>query len=311
MALHTLLGANGTIATELVPILLDNHEQVRLVSRNPKPIPGTESVRADVLNYSQLLEAVRGSDIVYLLVGLQYDHKIWKASWPVIMRNTINACKATGAKLVFFDNAYMYGKVDGPITEETPFRPVSRKGGIRAGIDKMLLDEMKSGGIRAIIAKAVDFYGPRCTDKSAAGVMVFDRMRQGKTAQWFINADKPRSFNYTPDAARALYMLATRESAYGEVWHLPAVSPALTGREFIRIAAKYMNGKEKVQVVPKWLLRIVGWFNPFMSEMFEMMYQNEFAFRFDSTKFEKAFQFTPTPYEEAIRTTAEWFRQQK
>ena len=27
--LHTILGANGTIATELVPLLLDNKEQIR------------------------------------------------------------------------------------------------------------------------------------------------------------------------------------------------------------------------------------------------------------------------------------------
>jgi nucleoside-diphosphate-sugar epimerase len=308
MALHTLLGANGTIATELVPILLSGNEQVRLVSRTPKPVPGTDTVAADVLNHDQVLNAVKGSDIVYLLVGLQYDHKVWKTSWPVIMRNTIEACKATGAKLIFFDNAYMYGRVDGRITEDTPFKPISRKGRIRAAIDNMLQEEMQAGKIKAVIAKAVDFYGPRCTDKSAAGVMVFDKMKQGKTAQWFINADAPRSFNYTPDAAKALYMLAKNEQAFGQTWHLPAVSPALSGREFVAMAAKYMpGGKNKVQILPKWLIGIIGWFVPFMKEMYEMMYQNQYAFQFDSSKFEKAFQFTPTSYEEGIKATADWF----
>ena len=31
------------------------------------------------------------------------------------------------ARLMFFDNVYMYGKVDGRMTEETPFNPCSRK----------------------------------------------------------------------------------------------------------------------------------------------------------------------------------------
>lgn len=307
MALHTILGANGTIATELIPVLLANKEKIRLVSRNPKRVDGAETMAADVLDHEQVLHAVKGSDIVYLLVGLQYDIKVWRSSWPVIMKNVIDACEAANAKLIFFDNAYMYGHVNGRITEETPFKPSSKKGEVRAEIDRMLLNEMKAGRIQAVIAKAVDFYGPRCTDKSAAGVTVFERMRQGKTPQWFVNAHVPRSFNYTPDAARALYILATHEKAYGQTWHLPAVSPALTGHQFINLAAKYMQGKKKVQVIPKWVFRVMGWFNPFMREMQEMQYQNEFAFQFDSSKFEKAFQFTPTSYEEGIRATAEWF----
>ena len=31
------------------------------------------------------------------------------------------------AKLIFFDNVYMYGKVNGIMTEETAFNPCSKK----------------------------------------------------------------------------------------------------------------------------------------------------------------------------------------
>jgi nucleoside-diphosphate-sugar epimerase len=311
MALHTLLGANGTIATELVPILQANNEKIRLLSRNPKPVAGAETRTADVLNRQQVTDAVAGSDIVYLLVGIQYDHKIWKANWPVIMRNTIDACKAANAKLIFFDNIYAYGLVKGKITESTPFHPASKKGEVRAAVDQMLLDEMHAGKINAVIAKATDFYGPRSTDKSAAGILVFDRLKKGGTAQWMANADLPRSFNYTPDAARGLYILATHEESFGQTWHLPVSSPDLTGRQFIAIAAKHMNGKNKVQVLPKWMLKIVGWFSPLIRESNEMLYQYEYPLQFDSAKFEKAFHFKPTSYEEGIRATAEWFLSHK
>lgn len=36
-------------------------------------------------------------------------------------KNAIEACKVNKAKLIFFDNVYMYGKVDGKMTEETPY----------------------------------------------------------------------------------------------------------------------------------------------------------------------------------------------
>src|SRR5579862_7273365 len=109
MAIHTILGANGTIANELIPILQSNGQQIRLVSRNPKKVAGAELMQADILDREAVIRAVNGSDIVYPLVGLKYDIRIWRTDWPVIMRNTIDACKAAGARLIFFDNVYMYG----------------------------------------------------------------------------------------------------------------------------------------------------------------------------------------------------------
>jgi nucleoside-diphosphate-sugar epimerase len=307
MAIHTLLGANGTIATELIPILQSNEQQIRLFSRNPKPLPGAEILSGDILNREDVFQAVKGSDVVYLLVGLDYNRKIWEKNWPVIMRHTIEACKASGARLVFFDNVYMYGRVKGNMTESTPFNPNSVKGRIRAEIDEMLLKEMNTGGLQAIIAKSADFYGPRAKTTSVAGLMVFDKMKQGKTAQWFVDSGQPHSFTYTPDAARGLYLLATTEWAYGQTWHLPTATPALTGKEFVELAAKYMHAQAKIQVLPKWLVGTFGWFVPIMKELGEMLYQNEFPYHFDSSKFEKAFNVQPTTYEGGIRQTAEWF----
>jgi len=310
MKLHTILGANGTIATELIPVLKSHNEEIRLVSRTPRKVEGTKSLAADMLDYKQVLNAVEGSDVVYMVIGITYNAEIWKKEWPAVMRNVINACKATGAKLIFFDDVYMYGRVNGIMTENTPYFPSSKKGRIRVEIARMLLQEMATGSIKATIARAVDFYGPRATDKSAAGTLVFANMKKGKKAQWFINADVPRSYNYTPDAAKALYILATNEKSFGEVWHLPSVSPALTGREFIKIAAKHMNSSDKVFVLPKWLLKIISWFNPFMKEAYEMNYQDEFPFQFSSAKFEDAFGFSPTPYEDAIKATADWYQKE-
>lgn len=307
MTLHTLLGANGTIATELLPILQAKNENIRLVSRRQKPVPGTESIQADLLNYDQVMKAVQGSDIVYLLVGITYNAKIWARDWPVIMQHVIKACIACNAKLVFFDNVYMYGRVKGPMTEDTPYKPISKKGEVRAEIAEMLQKEMESGTLKAIIARAVDFYGPGVREKSAAGILVFSNIKKRKKAQWFINPDVPRSYNYTPDAALAVYMLASDETAFGQIWHLPSARPALTGRQFIRLAAKYMTASEKVQVLPKWLLKIISWFNPFLREAYEMNYQDEYPFEFDSSKFEKVYNFTPTSYEVGVKVTAEWF----
>ena len=306
--LHTILGANGSIANELVPILFSNNEQVRLVSRNPKPVNNAETVAADATNYDQVLKAVQGSDVVYLLIGLDYKIEVWRDKWPKIMRNAIDACKAANAKLIFFDNVYMYGKVDGAMKEETSFKPVSKKGKIRSEIATMLLNEMKAGNIKALIARAADFYGPNAGAKSVIGVLAFDKLLKGKTPQTFVNADLPHSYTFTTDAAKALYILSKHDDAFGQTWHMPTASPALTGRQFINLIARETNGTKKIQVVPKFMLKILSWFNSLMKELYEMLYQNEYAYVFDSSKFDTAFNFTPTSYEQGVKETIEWMK---
>src|SRR5215467_13051798 len=157
MSLHTILGAGGAVGDQLFPVLTAKNEKVRLVSRKPKNVQGAESVSADLGDYAQTLQAVKGSSVVYLLAGLQYDTRIWKEMWPKIMTNTINACKEAGSSLIFFDNVYMYGKTQ-IMTENTPFHPCSKKGEIRAAIATQLLNEMKAGNVRALIARSADFY---------------------------------------------------------------------------------------------------------------------------------------------------------
>lgn len=306
MALHTILGANGTIATELLPILLQNGERVRLVSRRAKPVDNAEVIAADLLNAEQVMMAVDGSHIVYLLVGLEYKYKVWQRDWPVLMRNVIAACKKWGAKLIFFDNVYPYGIPDGDITETSPFRPVSRKGTIRAQVDSVLLTEMNSG-MPAIITRAADFYGPRAVEKSAPGLLVFSRMKKGQRPQWLVNPNVPRTLTYTPDAAKAIYILSQHPEAFGKTWILPTAKPALTGKQFIALAAKYMNGNPSVQVLPKWLIGLAGWFSPMLREIHEMLYQDEYGYTLNSSLFEKTFRFVSTSYEEGIQATAHWY----
>lgn len=305
MKLHTILGAGGAVGNQLLPILQDK-ERVRLVSRKVQPTAKVEGVAADVTNYQQTLNAVKGSDVVYLLVGLAYDVRVWKVAWPKIMSNAIDACKASGSKLIFFDNVYMYGKVDGHMTEETPFNPISKKGEIRAAIVTRLLNEIKAGNLRASIARAADFYGPVGFTTSVPNILVFKNLRKGRRAQWMVNAKMPHSFTYVPDAARALYLLASRDDSFGQTWHMPTANNPLTGQAFIKEAAKQMNAKDSYFVISKGMMRMAGLFNREIKELVEMAYQNGFPYFFDSSKFNTAFNFQPLSYQEGIKETAKW-----
>ncbi|KAA6459168.1 NAD-dependent epimerase/dehydratase family protein [Acidobacteria bacterium AB60] len=303
MGLTTILGAGGTIANGLAGILAADKRPLRLVSRNPKPMSEAELMAADLSDREQTIRAVAGSEVVHLLAGLKYDTAVWRETWPRIMGNVIEACKRAQAKLLFFDNVYMYGRVAGPMTEQTPYNPCSKKGEIRAHIATMLMDEVKAGSLQGMIARAPDFYGPD-TPNSVGNVLVFGPLAKGSAASCMVNADVPHSVIYTPDAARGVALLADRASAWNQVWHLPTVADPPTGRQFIEAAAKELGVAPKFRVLSPLMLKVFGWFNPQVGEMYEMLYQNDSPYLFDSSKFAREFGFGGTPYAEGIKATA-------
>ncbi|MCZ2096608.1 MAG: hypothetical protein LC121_10140 [Anaerolineae bacterium] len=50
-----------------------------------------------------------------------------------------------------FENVDASARVEGSMTQETPFDPCSRKGEVRARMVTTLLDEVRSGNLRAMI----------------------------------------------------------------------------------------------------------------------------------------------------------------
>lgn len=300
--MQTILGSGGAIGTELAKALTQYTSDIRLVSRHPEKVnPGDEVMAADLTRRDDVLKAVEGSEIVYLTIGLPYDLKVWKATWPPVIRHVIEACKTHHAKLVFFDNVYMYDAdhLD-PMTEETPVNPPSKKGEIRAKIAGMVMDETKNGNIRALIARSADFYGPS-VQTSLLTETVFRNFASGKKANWLGPVSYKHSFTYTPDAGRATALLGNTPDAYNQVWHLPTASDPLTGREWVEAIAKEMGVAPKYRSVSRFLVRVMGLFVPVMKEIVEMMYQNDRNYVFDSSKFEQRFDFKPTPYREGIR----------
>jgi len=301
--MQTILGSTGVIGTELAKSLTRYTDKIRLVSRNPKRVnPTDQLVTADLTDREQVLSAVAGSEVVYLTVGLEYKIGVWQTQWPVIMQNVIEACKIHKAKLVFFDNVYAYGLVKGWMKEDSLVNSASKKGEVRAQIAQMIMTEVERGHLDAIIARAPDFYGPN-TPLSFATVTVFNKLKKGKKAQWFIDTNKKHSMIFTPDAAKATAILGNTISAYNQIWHLPTDKNALTGKEFIEIAAKAFCVEPRYIVLKRWMIQMVGMFVPVVKESIEMLYQNEYDYLFDSTKFEKAFNFKPTSYQDGIAET--------
>ncbi len=305
--MQTILGAGGTIGLELARILPEYTNRVRLVSRNPKRvIPSNELFAADLLKQADVMSAVEGSEVVYLVVGLPYKINVWREQWPAVMRHTIEACKAHGCKLVFFDNIYMYDRDHlCPMDENTPIRPTSKKGVVRAEVAHMLMHAVEKGEVDALIARCADFYGPGRQKNSVLTQTVFERLAVGKSAQWLLSVDHKHAFTFTPDASRATALLGNTEDAYGNVWHLPTASEPMTGKQWIETIAKAFGVKARVQIATHSLMTMMGLFAPALREMKEMAYQYDRDYDFISDTFNKRFNFEPTPYVQGIKAVVD------
>jgi len=302
--MHTILGAGGSVGNELVRQLVERKLPFRLVGRHPGSISGEAETRsADLTSQHQTIDAVAGSSIVYLLAGLKYNRRAWAKMWPRIIDNAIEACKRAGARLIFFDNVYMYGRVKGFMTEQTPYHPCSKKGEIRAAVAATLANEWKEGTLTAMIARAADFYGPDAKN-GIPNAMVFEPMSQGKKPLCLVNDALPHSYTYVPDAAQALLTLAESESAWNQTWHLPTRPNPPNGRDFITAASHAMHRPAAYRVLSRPMVKIGGLFNPVVREVYEMLYQNDAPYLFDSSKYAHAFGFPGTPYPEGIQATA-------
>jgi nucleoside-diphosphate-sugar epimerase len=302
--MYTILGAGGVIANGLADLFVKDGTPVRWVSRNPPSHAGVEAFPADITDLAQARKAIERSSVVFLCVGLKYDYRVWRAQWPKIMSNTIEACKENGARLIFVDNVYMYGIVDGKMTEDTVYHPSSRKGDIRARIATTLMSEVRNDRLQAIIARSADFYGPEADKTGVVNRLVFENLAKQKTAQWLVNASTKHSFTYTPDAVRAIYLLAKSSDSWNQVWHLPTSPDPLTGKELIQLAAEAMDAPNRYSILRPWMVSLAGIFNRTIAELAEMNYQYQYDYLFDSSKFERAFNFQPTSYREGIVATA-------
>jgi nucleoside-diphosphate-sugar epimerase len=178
-----------------------------------------EIVAANVAEAGEAKRACHGAAVVYHCANPPYAK--WRELHPPLMEAIIEGAAAASARLVFGDNLYAYGPVDGPITEGLPYRATGPNGRTRARIAEVLLRAHEAGRVRATVGRGSDFFGPHA-HLSTVGDRIFARaIAPGKPALVLGYPDVPHTVTYIEDFARALVTLGERDEALGQVWHVP------------------------------------------------------------------------------------------
>jgi len=306
--LHTVFGA-GALGYAVAEQAMARGHRARIVTRSGKAAApaGAEVGRADLEDATAALEAAKGASVLYFCAAPPYTD--WPAHYPAMQRSVVEAAARSGARLVTSENVYPYGRVSGPMTEDTPYAPCSKKGELRARLNEELLAATRAGTVKAALARGPDYYGPRAGVTTNYGSEVFGRAAAGKSANVFGDPDARHTFIYVDDFARGMVRVGERDDAMGQTWHMPC-PPPLTQREMVGLVFRALDKPPRLSAMPGPLLTMLSWFMPIMRELREMEYQWRMDYDFRHEKFDRAFGGEHTAHERGTALTMKWFQAQ-
>jgi nucleoside-diphosphate-sugar epimerase len=299
---HVILGT-GPLGRYTAEALVARGLPVRLVNgsgRRAAAPGGAEVVACDVLSPA-LADAVKGAATVYQCAQPAYHR--WAQEFPALQRAVVDATAAASAKLVVAENLYMYGDPRGrPMTEDTPLRPCSRKGRVRAAMTQDLFAAHHAGRVRVASVRGSDFWGPW---EPIQGEMVFRAALEGRPLTLVGRLDQPHSFTYVKDFGAALATAGTDDRALGRPWHVPSGDPVPLGA-LVRAIGDHLDDRPKVRTAGQLLLSALGLFSPGAREMVEMLYEFTAPFVVDASAMETTFGLRATPMAQRIAETLAW-----
>jgi nucleoside-diphosphate-sugar epimerase len=302
---ENVIFGTGPLGLAVARRLVSLGKQVQLVNRSGKApgLQGTVVVAADATDPAAARRACDGAAVVYHCATAAYGR--WAQFLPPLMKGIIEGAAEAKAKLVYGDNLYAYGLVEGPIREDLPYRPVGPNTRARAEVANTLMAEHAAGKVRATIGRASDFYGPHAR-QSVTGDGIFARALAGKPAQVLGDPDTPHTYIFIDDFASGLVTLAQHEEALGQVWHIPSAE-TVTTRRFVEMVFAKLQRPAKLQRAPKLVITLLALIIPPMAAVKETSYQREHPWVVDHSKFARTFGAQPTAHELAIDQTLAWF----
>ncbi|ACB95095.1 NAD(P)H-binding protein [Beijerinckia indica] len=308
--LALILGATGGFGHEVASALLRRGWRIRAVNRNPEtaaarchfPAGSVEWRKGDALNEAEIIAAAEGASIIVHAANPPL-YRNWPGLVMPMLRNTIEAARHSGARIVLPGSIYNF-PVDGPhlLKEDTPQEAPSRKGKIRIEVETALREAQKDG-VKSLVLRAGDFFGPNVTANSWISAVVkpgrpipsiADPGRRGVGHAWA----------YLPDMAETVVQLIEQEDRLGlhEVFHFGG-HWLEDDCEIIRAIQRAAGpSRVKIRRFPWWAVGLASPFVPLMRELWEMRYLWKVPFKLDNAKLTTFLGKEPhTPLEEAVR----------
>lgn len=296
-----ILGATGGVGGETAKALIRHGWTVRGLTRTPRTGNGIEWITGDAMDPDAVLRAAQGADAIVHAVNPP-GYRNWAKLVLPMLDNSIAAARATGARLALPGTIYNYDPRSIALaTPATAQHPNTRKGAIRAEMERRLA---QTPGLRALILRAGDFFGPRGGSSWLSQGMV----TPGRPVRSILYPGRPETghaWAYLPDLGEAFARLLDRDADLPDLARHHFAGHWLSGTAFVAaIAAAAGNPDAKRRRLPWLLLPLAAPFNETMRELIEIETFWRHPLRLDNTSLEAEIGAEPrTPLAQALRTT--------
>lgn len=305
-----IIGAGGGIGSATAISLAARGWRVRALARDPgrarRASPGAalDWIEGDALRAQDLIAAASGAQLI-LHAANPGGYRDWRALALPMLANALAAARFSGARLVLPGNIYNFAPEAGPLLDEaTPQRPATRKGQVRVEMEAMLAQAAASG-VRALVVRAGDFFGPFAPSSWFSAAMV----RPGKKVRFVLYPGRHEvghAFAYLPDLAETITRLAAIEERLAPFECVHFAGHFLPRGVAMAEAIRRVAGAPRAPILPfPWaLLPLAAPFNTMLGEMIEMRYLWQVPLRLDNRKLERLIGAEPhTPLDAAVRAS--------
>jgi nucleoside-diphosphate-sugar epimerase len=310
---YGLFGATGTVGKALAAKLAERGAPFRVVGRSEERLrrdfrdyePLGEFCAADLSVSAAAARAAAGVDTIFYTVGVPYPQF---EQHPRLTRVALETAAAACVRhFVHLSTVYPYGVPQQEfVSESHPRNPKAFKGRMRKEQEDLVVAADNPHGMRTTILRAPDFYGP---DSELSYVRaMFDAALTGGTANVIGPIDTPHEFIFVPDLAETLIALSEKAEAYGKAWNV-AGPGLITTQQFAEQVFGTVHQEPRLRVAGRFMLRVLGRFNPFLREVVEMHYLWTTPVKLDDTRLRQLLpNLHKTPYTEGIRATIDAMR---
>jgi nucleoside-diphosphate-sugar epimerase len=301
-----VLGAAGGLGSACVRAAVAAGHSTRALLRTARPglFPdGAKTVLCDANDPNSLARAAEGCSALLYCVNAPLAR--WHVDLPRMLHSAREACRITGARLVFPGNVWSYGpRAPGELLDEQrPLTPSSRKGQVRAELERQL----SASSIEFVCARLPEFYGPNVANPLMGGP--FRAALAGKSILWLGGPlDITVEYIFIDDAAQAMVKLALAEAVSGKTFHVPGVAHT-TPRAFFQLVQRSAGNSKPVLGLPALALRAAALVAAPARELLDIQHLWTHPVLLDGSAYRNRFGALPaTPYAQGIARTLEWFR---
>jgi nucleoside-diphosphate-sugar epimerase len=304
-----VLGATGGIGGEVARKLFARGWQVRALHRNPDALAERDErfewLRGDAMVRDDVTRAADGAQLIVHAVNPP-GYRNWDGVVLPMIDNTIAAARASGARVLLPGTVYNYGPGAFPVLrEEAPQEPVTHKGAIRVELERRL-KEASTSGVRSLIVRAGDFFGPGSSGSSWFSSGLVKPGKPVRSMQYPGRAGIGHQWAYVPDVAETMVRLIEQEQRLAPfaTYHMQGHWDADGTRMIDAIRHAAGRPELKVRAFPWWVLPVMSPFSETMREVREMRYLWKEPVRMDNSALRDQLGDEPhTPWDQAVGAT--------